>query len=182
MFQALSSKVISGVVSLGMLLFSSYEGNIAEFGELNISYGKNRVIFKTELRNAFENDFEEVFKSGHTFEINFEIKLKSGSRILHEGTFIHSVKYDPMEQYYHVYLQDSERNILIADFNRLKEVISEIEYEYNGDIPTRMKIYFTAYLNKMRLSNDYKEYDMMMLWKFKKPKIKTTIIKPDYES
>ncbi|MCK4653720.1 MAG: hypothetical protein KAU01_04685, partial [Candidatus Cloacimonetes bacterium] len=74
MFQVLSSKIISGFISLSILLLSSYEGNRATFSELTTSFLGDKIFIKTELINAFENDFEEIFKSGQRIDIFFNIE------------------------------------------------------------------------------------------------------------
>ena len=76
MFQTLADKVISGVISLSMLLLSSYKGNNAEFTDLETVFLNNNVIFRTSLSGAFENDFEDIIKSGAEIDIFFSISLE----------------------------------------------------------------------------------------------------------
>ena len=80
MFQSLANKLITGVLSLSMLLLSSYQGNEAEFSELYFSFLGDGVLLRTKLVNAFENDFEEIFKCGKTIDIFFKIELKQGKQ------------------------------------------------------------------------------------------------------
>ena len=183
MFQSLTSKVISGIVSLSMLLLSSYEGNIAEFSNIEAQFLSNRILLKTQLLNAFENDFEEIFKSGQTIEIFFEITIKDNSEVIHTNEFKHTVIFDPMEQFYTLNLEEQDSETNVYSHEDLKTKISEIEYLFESDvkIPDELQVTFTSYLKKMRLETLGEEYDMMMLWKFKKPKIKQTISKPEYE-
>ena len=47
---------------------------------------------------------------------------------------------------------------------------------------TNLRSTLTAYLKKMKLNDDANEYDLMMLWNFKKPKLKKTITKPENET
>ncbi|HQQ68644.1 MAG TPA: hypothetical protein PLX77_07435, partial [Candidatus Cloacimonadota bacterium] len=61
MFEALGAKFLAGVVSLSMLLFSSFEGNDPALGSFSYSKTGSYVHLKTQLQTAFENDFPSIF-------------------------------------------------------------------------------------------------------------------------
>ncbi len=182
MFQALTSKVISGVVSLSMLLLSSYEGNIAKFDELSVNFLQNRIVFRTRLLNAFENDFEEIFSSGSLITVHFNISVEILGEVIHENSFQHSVVYNPMKKIYTVDLEDQSDTFVIEDYSQLIEKISEIEYLYNYPPEEEFQLIITAYMDKIVLDTMDKEFDLMMLWKFKSPKLKEKIARPENES
>ncbi len=172
MFQTLSNKIITGVITLSMMLLSSYEGNKARFDNVFANFGGNRIFISAELVDAFENDFEEIFRSGELIEIFFQIQIHDQERTIHAEEFRHAVIYDPLEKLYTVYLEEKNLETTAADFLQLIETISQIEYthkisKYNGG-----HIILSAYLKKVKLQTVNKEYDLMMLWKFKQPKVK----------
>ncbi|MCD4797045.1 MAG: hypothetical protein K8R49_07760 [Candidatus Cloacimonetes bacterium] len=182
MFQAISSKIINGVISLSMLFLSTYEGNDAAFAAITANFLGNNIYLKTQLINAFENDFEEIFKSGQKIDIFFEIKIKNNSAVIHTNEFKHSVVFDPMSQFFTIELEEQEKSLSMESYQQLLETISNVEYSYKGDELTEIDITLTSFLKKIHLESINKEYDMMMLWNFKKPKIKQQCIKGENES
>ena len=176
MFQSLLSKVVSGVISLSMMLLSSYEGNNAAFSELVSLIFQKNIVFKTQLVEAFENDFESVFKSGKQIDIFFDVHIRIQGREPFTETFKHSVLFDPLKQYYSVYIQETDEESKTDNIEELKNLISKIEYSYSGRRSAEMIVSITSYLPKIQLDNSGKNYDLMMLWNFKKPKIKKTVL------
>lgn len=176
MFQTLLSKVVSGVISLSMMLLSSYEGNNADFSELVSLIFRNNIVFKTQLIDAFENDFESVFKSGKQIDIYFDIQIQIQGREPFSETFIHSILFDPLKQYYSIYLQEKDEELKTDNIKELKKLISKVEYNYSGRRSKEMIISITSYLPKIKLDDSGKNYDLMMLWNFKKPKTKKTVL------
>ncbi|MDO9578795.1 MAG: hypothetical protein Q7J16_13010 [Candidatus Cloacimonadales bacterium] len=171
MFQALSSKIITGVVTLSMLLLSSYEGNNAKFSSMMASYLGSKIYVNAQLVDAFENDFEKIFKSGQRIDIFFNISIYNKNEIAHEREFRHAVIFDPIKKYYNVFLEEQDVQSVITDYNELLETISHVEYFYNGEKYEGGHVILSAYLKKIKLEHLNKEYDLMMLWKFKKPKM-----------
>jgi len=176
MFQTLLSKVVSGVISLSMMLLSSYEGNNANFSELVSLIFRNNIVFKTELVKAFDNDFESVFKSGKQIDIYFDVQIQIQGSDAFSETFIHSVLFDPLKQYYSVYLQEKDEELKTDNIKELKKMISKVEYSYSGIRSNGMIVSITSYLPKIRLDDSSKNYDLMILWNFKKPKIQKTVL------
>jgi len=182
MFQSLADKVITGVISLSMMLLSSYEGNNAHFTEMNTIFMDNSTIFQTELTQAFENDFDDIIKSGSEINIFFTLALKNGNNIFHENQFKHSVNFHPMEQVYYVTFEEKDELLLYTSYEKVIEDLSKFEYIYKDKIPDQFRLSLTAHLEKITLSNSSKEYDLMMLWNFKRPKIKKKIVKSENET
>ena len=171
MFQALSGKVITGIVTLSMLLLSSYEGNNAKFGNMTAIYLGSRIHVSAALVNAFENDFEEYFRSGQRIEIFFNIEIFKRKELIHENEFRHAVIFDPIGKIFHVFLEEQNIQTTTTSYAELLELISLIEYDYNEDDYESGQVVLSAHMKKIRLQSLNKEYDLMMLWKFKKPRL-----------
>ncbi|MCF7794668.1 MAG: hypothetical protein K9N09_12060 [Candidatus Cloacimonetes bacterium] len=182
MFQTLSNKIITGVITLSMMLLSSYEGNNAKFDNVFASFVGSQIFVSAQLIDAFENDFEEVFKSGQRIEIFFNIKIFSEDLQIHDAEFRHAVLFDPLGKYYTVYLEEQQMQTTASNYEELKEIISNVEYSYNSVKYDGGHILLSAYLKKIKLQSMQKEYDMMMLWKFKKPKVNTPCLKQEFET
>jgi hypothetical protein len=181
MFQSLADKVVTGVISLSMLLFSSYEGNKAKFSDIDADFLQNSLVIRTQLFEAFENDFEDIIKSGAEIDVFFSLSLWEKRQVIHEVQFRHSVSFQPMKQVYQVVLEERDKKYLLTSYEQVINEISRVEYLYDGETPEKFQIKITAYLDKMKLDNNPNEYDLMMLWNFKKPHTKKTIIKSENE-
>lgn len=183
MFQALSNKVITGVVYLSMVLFSSYEGNIAYFDKLESQFFNDKLLIRTQLLSAFQNDFEEMFKSGQPINIYFNIEVKENNNNLHNHQFMHSVKFDPMSQVFYVLLEEkSTKYRLIEEYDTMIDLISNIEYTCDIGNTIECNLTLEANLETIKLNSLDKDFDMMLLWKYKRPKLKEKIKKAEYEN
>ncbi|MDY6916229.1 MAG: hypothetical protein SVM86_07940 [Candidatus Cloacimonadota bacterium] len=172
MLEALASKVVSGIMAFGMMLVASTEGNKAKFSDLNASYLNNGIIIETKLIDSFQNDFEQIFKSGKTIIIDFNIEIKQNNEVLKNDSFAHSVTYDPMQQIYQVEIEEQEETIFTDKYRMMLEKISIIEY-YLWEKVTgpNLEVKIEASLRNLQLSTD-KNYNLMLLWRYRKPTIK----------
>ena len=79
-----AGKLLSGIMSMTMMLFSSYEGNNASFSDIYIGHDNEIIRIQTSLISAFENDFEQIFRSGSPIVINYQLNVAK------DGEFIES--------------------------------------------------------------------------------------------
>ncbi|NQV19439.1 MAG: hypothetical protein HQ534_12975 [Armatimonadetes bacterium] len=176
MFQALADKILTGIVSFGMMVLTTTEGNNASFAEITSTLYGNRIVVKTELVDAFANDFEEIFRCGKEIEIFFNIKIKAGNQTIHTNVFKHIVVFDPLEQNFTVNLEEKNIEISTNSYEELIEIISQVEYEFADELNyEQLDVTLVSYLEEIYLDTLGKDYDMMMLWKFKKPKVNKRI-------
>ena len=175
MLENLLNNIVSGIISFSMLLFSSYQGNKAEFEEIATERFSSGLLIKTRLINAFENDFEQVFKSGKRIDIYFHLKIKLSSKKEFVRVFRHSVTFHPMQQYYSVFKEETEKNRQMETFEKVKETVSQFEFSFQNDLNSELQIEISASLPKISIDSSEKEFDLMMLWNFQKPKIKKRI-------
>ena len=178
MFQALADKILTGIVSFGMMVLTTTEGNNANFAEITSTFYGNRIVFQTELEEAFVNDFEEIFRCGKEIKIFFNIKIKAGKETIHTNEFRHIVTFDPLDQNFNVNLEENELETTTNSYEELIETISQIEYEFeftNELNYEQLDVTISSFLESIYLDALGKDYDMMMLWKFKKPKVNKRI-------
>ena len=172
MFQALADKILTGIVSFGLMVLTTTEGNNARFTKMKSTFYGDRIVFQTELVGAFENDFEEIFRCGKEIEIFFHISIKAEKQSIHNEVFRHLVVFDPLEQNFTINLEENNLEITTSSYEELIETISRVEYEFAEDLHyERINVTLVSYLEKIYLDALGKDYDMMMLWKFKRPKV-----------
>ena len=175
MFQILAEKVIGGLAAFSMLLLSSYQGNEASFSAYTTSFLDNRMFLECKLENAFDNDFEEIFKSGQSIDIYFNVKISLKGLIIHEEEFRHSIIFDPLSQVFNIELEDQYLTLSTNSYEELKTIISNIEYSYKDENIQNYTLTLRAYLPKIRLKALNKDFDLMMLWKYNEPKLTTEL-------
>lgn len=176
MFQMLSNKVVVGMLTLGMFLFSSFEGNDASFSKPSLSYNNQSYILQTKLENAFENSFEEVLKSGEEIFIDFEIKLEENFFLHNTTSFYHSLKYNTMERTYSVNISELNQDYEVGSYEELLDVLSVIEFVIEKQQLNPRYLTLTASIRNIKLPTIDEKYDLMMLWNFQKPKLKINLM------
>lgn len=154
-----------------MLLLSSYQGNEARFENFHTSVIQDKVFLEYKLVKAFENDFEEIFKSGQNIEIMFKITFDLNNTVIFEDVFIHSVVFDPLKQVFYVMIEDKELNITTDSYEELKAIISEVQYSFEDELIYDCEVTIMAYLSKIQMVSAKKDFDLMLLWKYNKPKL-----------
>jgi hypothetical protein len=182
MFQALANRVVSGIISLSMMLLSSYTGNNPSFDSFAIEVNPHDFVFETKIVSAFDNDFEDFFRSSAIIDVFFTITLEENYDVFYTDTFRHSVKYDPLRREFRIYLEEREKEVFTDSYEEMVREISTIVYPYREDVPQAFVLTITSNLPTIRFEGIDKEFDLMMLWKFKQPSLKQTIFVKDYEA
>jgi len=172
MFQAFTNKVVTGIISLSMVLFSSYKGNPAKFENLMLDNSINGIAIEASLSDAFENDFEDVFKSGSSVRVFFELKILEDKNELYSSNFSHMVLFDTQTKLFTLELEEQDLTLTELPYKRMLEQLAHISCDVDEILPSTIMIVLTSYLPKMRLESVDQEYDMMILWNMKRPTIK----------
>ena len=164
-----------------MMLLSSYKGNEPDFSALQTSVFSEYIVLETNLINAFENDFEEIFRSGKNIDIFFNITAEQNEVEIHKKRYKHSVKFNTMKQVFTATTEENGGTYNTNSYPELLQIISKFQLNLKVEDRSDLKINLTSHLTKMTLKALGKEYDMMMLWNFRKPGIKETIELESYE-
>ncbi|HOA28992.1 MAG: hypothetical protein KBB33_04485 [Candidatus Cloacimonetes bacterium] len=175
MFEALGAKLLTGVVSLSMLLFSSFQGNDPSLGNLSYSKTGSYVHLRAQLQTAFENDFPSIFASGSEIPVHYNLEVKSGGNVMIKRRVVHKVSYDPTTGVYQIF-KNGSRTAFTESAEQVKRELSAFEYalpyQHSWGVVT---VKLEADLPKVHFAQLKKEVDLMVLWKYKKPSIKAQI-------
>ncbi|MFO7896330.1 MAG: DUF4390 domain-containing protein [Candidatus Cloacimonadales bacterium] len=180
MFEFVTNKIIMGVVSAGMLLFSSYEGNEVKFSSPQLIVNENSYYLSTNLESAFDNSFEEILKSGEEIFIDFELKMEKNPWDFKTITFYHSTQYNSMNKSYTVRLDEQQQFQQVNDFANLVSLLSHVNMQWEEYELEVSKLTLSASIRNVRLPSLDKQYNMMMLWNFKQPTLKIDL--RDYQN
>jgi len=176
MFESLGNYILKGVITFGLLVLSSYEGNDAVFKSLQIDYLEGAIGIELYLDSAFENDFEEIFKTGKSIDIWFHTSVSSQGVVLEEEEFSHNVTYNPLLDSYLLKKGSNDEAIVCEDYQCLLEELSKVNWHFRrlrSVSDYDLNIY--AYLEKIYFEDMDKEFNLMLLWKNKTPRFKERI-------
>ncbi|MCK9333104.1 MAG: hypothetical protein PHY41_03950 [Candidatus Cloacimonetes bacterium] len=173
MLEALGTKVFSGIVSLSLLLFSSFKGNDPHFGAISVRRSESFIYVSGSLQSAFENDFPSIFSSGTKIPIYFRIHIRQDGKTLSKQRFSHTVSFDTVTGIYE--LDRGKTNELFRS-DSIEDLIREVS-KFNFAFPHQahwehLNIRIEAELPKVRFEQLNKQVDLMVLWKYKKPSTK----------
>ncbi|MBM4398866.1 MAG: hypothetical protein FJ041_00850 [Candidatus Cloacimonetes bacterium] len=176
MLEGMFGKVIAGMLSFSTLFFSSYTGNEPVFKPLQCRTGKNYLIVRAKLESAFDNDFTDVFKCGKPINIWFKADLKSGSTVLYTRNYRHTVNYDPMNETWQVFFSENSQTEVYTTYTKLLSSISELEVSVPVEPNWKTVVLrVESWLQPVEISNSRDRIDLMVLWKYKRPSVKTTL-------
>ncbi len=171
MFEKLADKLVKGVISLSFLLFSSYEGNNASFNTPQLELHNKGISCKTELVGAFDNDFEDVFKSGEEVSLDYTVVIIADGEQHSNFTHNLTVEYNPMDRTYEL---KSDSGGLTKYFSEIDEMV-EAFAQFDKLLPLpdcdNCIIKISAKLNKLFFASQQKEFDLNLLWKNKLPEL-----------
>lgn len=176
MFESLGNLILKGVITFTLLVLSSYEGNDASFKALQVNYLEGAIAIEVELDSAFENDFEEIFKTGKSIDIWFNTSVSSKGTVLEEEDFSHNVTYNPLLNSYLLKKGSTHETIVCEDYQCLIKELSLIEWHFR-----RLKsvsdydFAISAHLDKIYFEEMDKNFNLMLLWKNKTPRLKERI-------
>ncbi len=176
MFESFGNYILKGVITFGLLILSSYEGNDARFSSLRLTYLEGAIGIELNLDSAFENDFEEIFKTGKSIDIWFHTSVSSKGVVLEEEEFSHNVTYDPLLDSYLLIKGSTNESIVCENYQCLVEELSKIKWHFRrlkSVSDYDLDIY--AHLDKIYFEDMDKEFNLMLLWKNKSPRLKERI-------
>ena len=176
MFEALSAKVFSTLASVSMFLFSSYTGNDPGLTTLRTRVGDNYLQVQTKLEQAFVNDFNEVFTSGVSIPVVFKFSINNGSNVLFEKRFVNRVRYDQAKGIYYFSAEGSNRNL---EMGSQAQMITELS-SFACSVPYnrrwgKVSVKVEASLSSVRFQQVKEPVDLMVLWKYHKPKVSASV-------
>lgn len=172
MINTLFGKIVNGLLSVYMMLLSNYKGNYPQFQEMTLDLTGGILTVEARLSDAFENDFDEIFKSGKPIDIIFNLKIRDDRKVVDDFNFKHTVVYDNLNRVFHVYLEEQFLSQHLKSYNQMLDMISYFLFQYS--IPEGIRSFdveLSASLPRIYFDAIEREIDLMMLWYNRVPKI-----------
>lgn len=169
MLGGIFDKAILATISLGMMLFSSYQGNTPSFENVGADTQGSRLTVQSHLSSAFNEDFKQIMQSGQEIAIQFTLTLEDNysTEIL---SFEHRSTYDPLSGIWTLICEESSSApMYIETWSEFKNANSLFNYKGIHDLALPVKVDLIASLPKIILGNNGKSFDLMIFWNYHKP-------------
>ncbi|MCF7913253.1 MAG: hypothetical protein K9M99_12050 [Candidatus Cloacimonetes bacterium] len=169
MFGGIFEKAITATISLGMMLFSSYQGNTPSFAQSRAFSRSNQITVQATLENAFNEDFRQILQSGHSVAIDFTLTLRSqqSTEII---SFQHIAIYDPLLCTWELTCEEkNNRTFTIDSWNEFANANSDFHFQKTHDMETPIEVNLVASLPTVTMGQNNKSFDLMIFWNYHKP-------------
>lgn len=175
MLETLSAKVMAGLVSLSMFLFSTYTGNDPQLSSIRATMGRSYLQLNTRLEHAFDNDFPELFKSGTTIPVHFRLEIKSKKQVHWSKQYTNSSRYDSSTGFWSVSQSAESRSVKFSSYQQMIAAVAELDcsipYESNwGDVNVKVE----AWLPTVSFDKMDRKVNLMVLWNYQRPVAKAS--------
>lgn len=146
---------------------------------LQISIENEYLTVKTKLLNAFPKKLDEIFLSGTTVILKFEVSLREeNDRLLKEKEIVfHTVSYDLIKKEYSIVFSSASTAPpkKTSDILEMKKWFGELNTKlilYKKILPKKLYlIEVEAYLLPIEIKVlKRKKFDLMSFWRYKVPK------------
>ena len=190
LFSAFSKKVISSIIAIGSMFYSTIDGVTPEMSIEDLYFRNDHLVVNTILTNCFTEELEQIFASGNKIPVNFDVELFSGNNKLPDSTysFFHLLQFSPIDNNYAVFLSEKNEYIYSLNLEQAKAIFTSIiehdlisvnELESN----TSYHIKITAWLDKIHMRGMEEELNLLFYWNSIKPSISTEMFtKSDFQS
>ncbi len=165
-------KILTGLLSFSTMLFSTFQGNTASFSTVSISSNMEAIVINTHLVNAFDNEFEHIFNSGKEIVICLELLVRRDRNRVERFVVYNTASYDPVTKYYLIEQGSPEKRLITANYQEMLRMLSEVELLFDYELRAgTYQFELKAHLEPVVLETFEKEFDMMVLWNYKIPKV-----------
>jgi len=173
MLEALGTKVMAGLVSLSMFLFSSFTGNDPELSSLRATAGNSYLQISTHLEHAFDNDFPELFRSGTAIPIHFKLEIKSGAVVMFTRQYTNSSTYNSATGAWTVSLGSSSRSVKHSAYQQMLADLGSLECSIPYDSSWGVvNVRAEAWMPTVKFDRMDRDLNLMVLWNYKRPVVK----------
>lgn len=186
---AFSKKVISTIIAVGSMFYSTIDGVTPNMSALELHYKNDYVLVSTMIENCYTSEFDQIFYSGNVIPIYFAVELYKDGRKESDSTntFYHALQYSPLGDDFTIYYSERNETISSLNLNQAKALFPRItnyrvtsSNNINDEIPYYIKI--TAWLDKIHLEGMEKQLNLLYYWNSIKPNNKSApFTKSDFQ-
>jgi len=109
-------------------MFSFFQNKILTGLDIAIIISSQQIRLETFLECAFDNDFDQIIKSGNRIKVFFNVEIKKNKRKIVAKRFLHEVTYDLLEKEFNVYLEEQKLDFTTKSYSEVIEMLSIFKY------------------------------------------------------
>lgn len=176
LFTTLSRTVITTVIAIGSLFYSTISGVNAKFEPLELRTKGNQLVLSAALENWSFDDLDQILLSGQEIKILFRIQvleLENSTPVV-DSAFFHSLQYSLLDGVFDVYRSEEQGNLGGLSLSRAKTALARIE-DYPAvalhqlDPQKNYYIQVSAGLDRIHLPGQDEDLNLMFYWNSIKP-------------
>ena len=175
-FTAFSKKVISSIIALGSMFYSTIDGVTPNMNIPDVTYKNDHVLVSTMITDCFTDELDQIFHSGNAIPIYFLIELyKDGANKPDSvNTFFKTIQYSPIGDDFAVYNSILDESNKSLNFEQAKVSLTQVRnYRVcsSDDIVDNEEynVKITAWLDKIQLDGMEEELNLINYWNSIKP-------------
>jgi hypothetical protein len=188
-FAAFSKKVISTIIAVGSMFYSTIDGVTPDMSALELHYKNDYILVSTMLENCYTSEFDQIFYSGNVITIYFTVDLyqDGGKDPDSTNTFFHALQYSPLGDDFTIYFSERNETISSLSLDLVKALLPRVtDYRVTSsdNIYDKVNYYLeiTAWLDKIRFEGMEEELNLLYYWNSIKPNNKSALFtKSDFQ-
>jgi hypothetical protein len=189
-FAAFSKKVISTIIAVGSMFYSTIDGVTPKMSITDIFFRNENLFVSTVIENCFTEELDQILASGNEIPINFDIELYKENAKLPDTTFSfhHTLHFSPLDKDFSVYLSEQNRYIHSLNFEEAKSLFTNFNQQSiisSDDLSDEINYFIkiTAWLDKINMQGLEEELNLIYYWNSIKPNSNTPLFsKSNFQS
>ena len=188
-FAAFSKKVISTIIAVGSMFYSTIDGVTPTMKTPELHYKNEYIFVSTTLENCYTEDLNQIFYSGNIIPVYFSVDLFQTSKKDPDSTFTfyHTLQYSPIGNDFTIFHSELDETMSSLNFEQVKILLTRltnyrVTSSNNIDDDNYYYIKITAWLDKIHLEGMDEELNLLYYWNSIKPYSKTVqFTKSDFQ-
>lgn len=188
-FAAFSKKVISTIIAVGSMFYSTIDGVTPNMNIPELQYKNDYVLVSTMIENCYTEEFDQIFYSGNLIPIYFAVELYQEGKKKPDSTytFYHSLQYSHIGNDFTIYYSEQDKTTSSLNINQVKQLfprVTNYRVTSSNNITDDIYYYFkmTAWLDKIHLEGMEEELNLLYYWNSIKPNSKSKLFtKSDFQ-
>ena len=179
-FAAFSKKVISTIIAVGSMFYSTIDGVTPIMNTPEVHYKNEYIFISTTIENCYTEDLNQIFYSGNMIPIYFSVDLYRAGKKDPDSTFTfyHALQYSPIGDDFTIFFSERNETVPSLNLEQAKELLPRIvnyPTTSSGKIDNNKNCYIsvTAWLDKIQFEGMGEELNLLYYWNSIKPNNKT---------
>ncbi len=188
-FAAFSKKVISTIIAVGSMFYSTIDGVTPSMNTPELRYKNDYIFVSATIENCYTKELDQIFYSGNLIPIYFVAELYQEDVKSPDSTytFYHTLQYSPIGNDFSIYYSERDETISSLNMDQAKILfprITSYRVTSSNDISNNIDYYLkiTAWLDKIHLEGMEEELNLLYYWNSIKPNSKSApFTKSDFQ-